>query len=106
MHHKNRLRERLTKCEGLVLGNLFFEPSTRTASSFESAMRRLGGQVTKLDPSTSSATKGETLEDTIRVMETYCDIIAMRHPEAGAAHQASLVSSKPLLNAGDGAGEH
>lgn len=91
---------------GCVLANMFYEPSTRTSSSFQAAMLRLGGQVMKINASTSSVKKGETLEDTVRSLESYSDVIVLRHPEIGSAARASAVLKIPLLNAGDGAGEH
>jgi len=94
-------------CTGKVLAALFFEPSTRTRLSFETAMLRLGGGVTGFsDPSASSVKKGETLEDTISVVENYADIIAMRHPEEDAAERAARTASVPILNGGSGTGEH
>lgn len=90
-----------------ILASLFFEPSTRTRLSFESAMLRLGGQVIGFaDPSGSSVSKGETLADTIRMAMGYADIIVMRHPLAGAARVAAEASSVPVINAGDGPHEH
>ncbi|MBM7691177.1 aspartate carbamoyltransferase catalytic subunit [Peribacillus deserti] len=91
-----------------IMTTLFFEPSTRTRLSFESAISRLGGKVigTENAGQFSSATKGETLEDTIRVVSEYCDVIVMRHTDIGAAERASAVASVPILNAGDGGGEH
>ena len=91
-----------------VMATLFYEPSTRTRLSFESAMRRLGGDVitTESAQEFSSAAKGETLEDTIRVVAGYSDIIVLRHFESGASNRAAEVSSVPILNAGDGAGQH
>jgi aspartate carbamoyltransferase catalytic subunit len=93
---------------GKILASLFFEPSTRTRFSFESAMYRLGGHVMTAENANefSSASKGETLEDTIRVMSTYADVIVLRHPEIGSAERAAAVSSVPIVNAGDGAGQH
>ncbi|WP_018132396.1 aspartate carbamoyltransferase [Effusibacillus pohliae] len=93
---------------GKIMASLFFEPSTRTRFSFESAMTRLGGQVISTENASqfSSAIKGETLEDTIRVISSYADVIVMRHYEIGAAARAAHVSTVPILNAGDGAGEH
>lgn len=86
---------------------LFYEPSTRTSSSFQAAMLRLGGQVVSItDTKSSSVTKGETLEDTVRTLESYSDVIAMRHPETGSAKRAAAVLKIPLLNGGDGSGEH
>jgi len=94
--------------KGRILATLFFEPSTRTRFSFESAMFRLGGQVLTAENALefSSASKGETLEDTIRVMNSYADAIIIRHPEIGAADRAAHVSKVPIINAGDGAGQH
>ncbi|MFH0970649.1 MAG: aspartate carbamoyltransferase [Candidatus Diapherotrites archaeon] len=91
-----------------VLAALFYEPSTRTRFSFESAMHRLGGRVISTEAASifSSVTKGETLEDTIRIISGYADVIVLRHPEMGAAQRASVVSSVPVINAGDGMGEH
>ncbi len=93
--------------EHRVSANLFYEPSTRTSSSFAAAMYRLGGSVISInDVQYSSVAKGETLEDTIRTLEQYADVIVLRHPEVGAAQQAASVSSVPIINAGDGVGEH
>jgi aspartate carbamoyltransferase catalytic subunit len=91
-----------------IMATLFYEPSTRTRLSFEAAMLRLGGAVlgTEAAHSFSSAIKGETLEDTIRMVSTYADVIVLRHDQAGAAARAAAVSSVPLVNAGDGPGEH
>lgn len=90
-----------------ILATLFFEPSTRTRLSFESAMLRLGGQAIGFaEPATSSVAKGETLADTLRTISAYCDIIVIRHPLAGAARVAADFSDKPVINAGDGAREH
>lgn len=93
--------------QGKILGNLFFEPSTRTRMSFETAMKRLGGDVVNLgDVKTSSVVKGETLYDTIQMVDGYTDIIAMRHPRQGAAQYAQDSARVPVLNGGDGAGHH
>lgn len=94
--------------KGKIMATLFYEPSTRTRFSFESAMLRLGGSVitTENAKEFSSVSKGETLEDTIRVVNSYVDVIVMRHDEAGASKRASLVSDVPVINAGDGAGQH
>ncbi len=93
--------------KGKVLSSLFFEPSTRTRLSFESAMNRLGGKVIGFsDPGGTSLKKGETLADTIRMANAYSDIIVMRHPQEGAARLAAEFSEAPVLNAGDGAGRH
>lgn len=94
-------------CHGKILGTLFFEPSTRTRLSFTSAMMSLGGQVLGFDNAAStSATKGETVQDTIRMVSAYSDIIAMRHPKEGAPIAASRVASVPIINAGDGGHYH
>ena len=93
---------------GRVMATLFYEPSTRTRLSFESAMLRLGGQVVSTENARdfSSAIKGETLEDTVRIVGGYADCIVLRHPEEGAAARAAAVSTVPVINAGDGRGEH
>ncbi|RME83774.1 MAG: aspartate carbamoyltransferase [Caldilineae bacterium] len=92
---------------GKVLANLFYEPSTRTASSFMAAMVRLGGRVIPINEvHYSSVSKGESLPDTIRTLECYADIIVLRHPEVGAAQIAADYAAKPIINAGDGIGEH
>ncbi|MBO4438758.1 MAG: aspartate carbamoyltransferase [Spirochaetaceae bacterium] len=94
-------------CHGKILATLFFEPSTRTRLSFEAAMLRLGGKTLGFaEASSSSATKGESLADTIRVVASYTDIIAMRNPKEGAAVLASKYSSVPIINAGDGGHHH
>ena len=95
------------KCDGKILATLFFEPSTRTRLSFESAMLSLGGQVLGFSSAaSSSASKGESVADTIRVVSAYCDIIAMRHPEEGAPLVATQHSLVPVINAGDGGHNH
>ena len=93
---------------GQIMASLFYEPSTRTRFSFESAMIRLGGNVITTEKARefSSVSKGETLEDTIRVVSNYADVIVLRHFEEGAARRASLVSGVPVINAGDGIGQH
>lgn len=92
---------------GKVVASLFFEPSTRTRLSFESAINRLGGRVIGFsDSSATSVSKGETLHDTIKVISNYCDMIVMRHPVEGAARYASQIASVPVVNAGDGANQH
>ena len=91
------------KCEGKKLATLFYEPSTRTRLSFEAAMLDLGGNVLGFSSAnTSSASKGETVEDTVRMVGGYADIIAMRHPKEGAPFVASLKAEVPIINAGDG----
>ena len=93
--------------EGKVVASLFFEPSTRTRLSFETAINRLGGRIIGFsDASSSSVTKGETLKDTIKMVDNYADLIVMRHPVEGAARYASEVAVHPILNAGDGANQH
>ena len=93
---------------GRILATLFYEPSTRTRMSFESAMLRLGGQVITAEDAadTSSAAKGETIEDTVRIVESYAHAIVIRHPTVGTADVAAAVASVPIINAGDGAREH
>ena len=94
-------------CRGKILATLFFEPSTRTRLSFEAAMLHLGGTVEGFaDASYTSSTKGETLSDTIRVVSSYVDVIAMRNPKEGAALLAGKYSSVPIINAGDGGHSH
>src|SRR5271157_1094628 len=93
--------------KGYVLATLFFEPSTRTRLSFEAAMHRLGGNVLRFSSAESTSTaKGETLADTIRPVDQYDDITAMRHPQIGSAKEAAAVADAPILNGGDGAGQH
>ncbi len=96
------------RLNGQVMAALFYEPSTRTRLSFEAAMLRLGGQTMGTDNARefSSAAKGETLEDTIRIVGGYADVIVLRHSEEGAARRAATVSSVPVINAGDGPGQH
>lgn len=95
------------KCDGKILATLFFEPSTRTRLSFESAMLRLGGNVLGFSEASSSSTsKGESLSDTITVVGGYCDLIAMRHPKEGAPMVACKNSIVPIINAGDGGHNH
>ncbi|KAL7593463.1 hypothetical protein Lser_V15G35584 [Lactuca serriola] len=93
---------------GYLMATLFYEPSTRTRLSFESAMKRLGGEVLTTENARefSSAAKGETLEDSIRTVEGYSDIIVMRHFESGAARRAAMTANIPVINAGDGPGQH
>jgi len=96
------------RLDGRVLAALFYEPSTRTRLSFEAAMLRLGGRTMGTDNARefSSAAKGETLEDTIRIVSGYADVIVIRHNEQGAAQRAAAVSLVPVINAGDGPGQH
>lgn len=94
-------------CDGKILATLFYEPSTRTRFSFEAAMMRLGGKVLGFsEPNSSSASKGESLADTIKMVSIYSDIIAMRHPLEGSARVATQFSSVPIINAGDGGHQH
>src|SRR3990172_2660311 len=93
--------------KGKILANLFYEPSTRTSSSFLAAMERLGGSVIPINEvHYSSVAKGESLPDTIRTLECYADVIVLRHPEVGSAAVAAQAARKPVINAGDGVGEH
>ena len=93
--------------KGKILANLFYEPSTRTSSSFLAAMERLGGSVIPINEVTySSVAKGESLPDTVRTLQTYADVIVLRHPEVGSAKLAAQYTTKPIINAGDGTGEH
>ena len=93
--------------KGKILANLFYEPSTRTSSSFTAAMERLGGSVIPINEvKYSSVSKGESLPDTIRTLECYADVIVLRHPETGSAAIAARAARKPVINAGDGIGEH
>ncbi|MDE6686588.1 MAG: aspartate carbamoyltransferase, partial [Lachnospiraceae bacterium] len=95
------------KCEGKKLATCFYEPSTRTRLSFESAMLNLGGHVIGFsDANSSSAAKGESVSDTIRMISCYADICAMRHPKEGAPMVAATKSSIPVINAGDGGHQH
>ena len=93
--------------KGKILASLFYEPSTRTSSSFTSAMERLGGSVISINEVRySSVSKGESLPDTVRTLECYADVIVLRHPEVGASALAAQYARKPIINAGDGIGEH
>ena len=92
--------------KGKVLCNLFYEPSTRTSSSFDAAMKRCGGSVIQVNSDSSSVSKGESLPDTIRTLGCYADAIVMRHPDVGSSQLAAKFSPVPILNAGDGIGEH
>ena len=104
IHNKEKYSH---KCEGKKLAILFFEPSIRTRLSFEAAMMELGGNVLGFSESSSSSiSKGETVSDTIRVVGCYSDIIAMRHPKEGAPLVASMKSTVPIINAGDGGHNH
>ena len=93
--------------KGFVMGSAFFEPSTRTRLSFETSMLKLGGAVTGFaDPSVTSAKKGETLHDTMRIIGQYVDVIAMRNPMDGGARRAAESTDTPIINGGDGANQH
>jgi len=101
-------RERITRVlEGAILGNMFFEPSTRTRVSFGCAFNLLGGQVRETsDVKTSSISKGESLYDTARVISGYSDIVVMRHPQMGSVGEFAKASRVPVINGGDGPNEH
>ena len=104
---KTSEEEKLNFLKGKIIATLFFEPSTRTKMSFESAAFRLGAQVLQLPPlELSSVKKGESFSDTIKMVESYSDVIVVRHPNDGAARLASITSQKPVLNAGDGSNQH
>ena len=106
-HFPYRIGRSTDVAANFVLASLFYEPSTRTRLSFESAMIRLGGQtITSADPATSSAAKGESLADTVRVIANYADIMVIRHPRDGAARLAAEYSPIPVINGGDGSHEH
>lgn len=93
--------------KGKILASVFYEPSTRTSSSFTAAMERLGGSVIPINEVRySSVSKGESLPDTVRTLEAYADVIVLRHPEVGSAELAAKYARKPIINAGDGIGEH
>jgi len=100
-------KDSLTLLKGKILATLFFEPSTRTRLSFETAMQRLGGGVISMASAEgSSAAKGETVADTARTVSQYADVIVIRHPRIGSAKEAADAASIPVINAGDGAGQH
>ncbi|MBI5835510.1 MAG: aspartate carbamoyltransferase [Armatimonadetes bacterium] len=104
---QDHIGQRLDLCAGRILATAFFEPSTRTRLSFESAMQRLGGSVIGFqDARTSSAVKGETLADTARIIESYADVIVLRHPVEGSAKIAADYCRRPVINAGDGGHQH
>lgn len=108
MQQQDRSRTLRPQLQGRILATLFYEPSTRTRLSFEAAMQKLGGSVLSVENArdSSSAVKGETIADTVRVVSGYADAIAIRHFEEGTAAAAAAVSPVPVINAGDGAGEH
>jgi carbamoyl-phosphate synthase/aspartate carbamoyltransferase len=97
---------RLDIMKGKILATLFYEPSTRTSASFDAAMKRLGGDVVQVSADKSSVLKGETLSDTVRTLACYADAIVLRHPDVGSAQLAAKFSPVPIINAGDGIGEH
>jgi aspartate carbamoyltransferase catalytic subunit len=100
-------KDSLTLLKGKILATLFFEPSTRTRLSFETAMQRLGGEVISMaSAESSSAAKGETVADTARTVSQYADVIVIRHPRIGSAKEAADAALIPVINAGDGAGQH
>jgi aspartate carbamoyltransferase catalytic subunit len=102
-----RKKDSLTLLKGKILATLFFEPSTRTRLSFEAAMQRLGGGVVSMGSvESSSVTKGETLVDTVRTVSQYADVIVIRHPRTGSAKEAADAAPIPVINAGDGTGQH
>ena len=98
--------EKLSLMHGKIVATMFYEPSTRTKLSFESAAMRLGANILYFDTEHSSVKKGESFSDTIRMVESYSDIIVIRHPMDGAARLAASVSHKPVLNGGDGSNQH
>ncbi|RDD37936.1 CAD protein [Trichoplax sp. H2] len=89
-----------------VMALMFYEVSTRTSSSFTAAMQRLGGSIVSISSKDSSAKKGESVEDSVHVMESYCDLVVLRHPEPGIVKRVAAIAAKPIINAGDGIGEH
>src|SRR5437762_2173584 len=106
-HYPYRIGGSTKLASNFILASLFYEPSTRTRLSFESAMLRLGGEViTSADPATSSAAKGESLADSVRVIANYADIMVIRHPRDGAARLAADYSPIPVINGGDGSHDH
>jgi len=107
-YRKSPREKLLSELKGKILATLFYEPSTRTRFSFESAMLKLGGEVISTENAKefSSAVKGESIEDTIRIISCYADCIVMRHYEDGAAKRAAQVSKVPVINGGDGKGQH
>jgi aspartate carbamoyltransferase catalytic subunit len=108
MERDDKFRALRDPLRGRILATIFYEPSTRTRFSFEAAMQKLGGGVLSAENmrESSSATKGETIEDTIRIVSGYADAIAIRHYEQGTAEAAARISPVPIINAGDGVGEH
>jgi len=106
-HIKNHLSDYQNKLKGKVIATLFFEPSTRTRLSFETAIARLGASFINItSPGESSTAKGESYEDTIKIVSSYSDLLVIRHPDNDAAVKAAIVSETPIINAGSGSGEH
>src|SRR5438552_18158097 len=106
-HFPYRIARSTTIASNFILASLFYEPSTRKRLSFDSALIRLGGQtITSADPATSSAAKGESLADSVRVISNYADLMVIRHPRDGAARLAAEYSPIPVINGGDGSHEH
>ena len=104
MHHPDRYKSSLN---GKIMATLFYEPSTRTQMSFQSAMLRLGGGIIGFDnPASSSVSKGESIKDTTKVVSSYSDILVIRHPKEGSAKAAALTADCPIINAGDGGHLH
>ena len=102
-----KVKDKSRLLAGKIMASLFFEPSTRTRFSFESAMKQLGGQVISFaDVEVTSVVKGESLYDSIKIMEKYCDIFVIRHPQEGSARFAAELTDRPVLNGGDGANQH
>src|SRR5580698_11584808 len=108
MERDDQFRALPQRLRGRILATVFYEPSTRTRFSFEASMQKLGGGVITAENAldNSSASKGETIADTVRVVSGYADAIVLRHPQVGAAETAAEASPVPIVNAGDGAGEH
>jgi len=106
-HFRSNVRDQRSVLASAIVASLFFEPSTRTRLSFEAAAQRLGAHVVSMsDPASSSTSKGETLADTARIVAQYADAIVLRHPQVGAARQTASLVTVPVVNAGDGTGEH
>ena len=104
---RNYPKEYCESCRGKIMATLFYEPSTRTKMSFQTAMLRLGGEIIGFDnPQSSSVSKGESLKDTVTVVSGYADILVVRHPLEGAAEAAAMYSRVPVINAGDGGHLH
>lgn len=104
--YKYKRKKKTKRLKNKIIGQLFFEPSTRTHCSFESAVYRSGGNTINFHKDQSSIKKGESLEDTVKTMEQYCDALVIRHPDKGSVSKCASIVSKPVINAGDGNGEH